>query len=48
MLNYVVSSMTGGTYDFMTGTYLSVIVAVLIIVVSTIIPNDPVNHHSAH
>jgi uncharacterized membrane protein len=48
MLNYVVSSMTGGTYDFMTGTILSVIVTVLIIMVSTIIPNEPADHHSTH
>jgi hypothetical protein len=45
MLNYVVSSMTGVTYDFMTGNILAVIVTVLIFVVSAIIPNDPVEQH---
>jgi hypothetical protein len=48
MLNYVVSSMTGGTFNFNDGTILAIIVAVLIIVVSLIIPNDPVDHNGAH
>ena len=48
MLNYVVSSMNGTTYDFNTGTILAVIVTVLIFVVSLIIPNDPVEDHGAH
>jgi hypothetical protein len=48
MLNYVVTSMTGATFDFVTGSILAVIVTVLLFVVSAIIPNDPVDHHSAH
>ncbi|MFD2443176.1 YjzD family protein [Bacillus sp. CGMCC 1.16607] len=48
MLNYVVTSMTGTTYDFNTGTIISVIVAVLIFVVTLVIPNEPVDHHEAH
>lgn len=48
MLNYVVSSMTGATFDLVTGSILAVIVTVLLFVVSVIIPNDPVDHHSAH
>jgi hypothetical protein len=48
MLNYVVSSMTGATFDFVTGSILAIIVTVLLFVVSAIIPNDPVDHHSAH
>ncbi|MHC0036710.1 YjzD family protein [Pseudoneobacillus sp. C159] len=45
MMNYVVTSMTGTTYDFMTGNILAVIVTVLIFIVSTVIPNDPVEQH---
>jgi len=48
MLNYVVTSMTGTTYDFNTGTLIAVIVAVLIFVVTLVIPNEPVDHHEAH
>lgn len=48
MLNYVVSSMTAVTFDFMTGTILAVVVTILLFVVSQIIPNDPVDHHGAH
>jgi hypothetical protein len=48
MLNYVVTSMSGTTYDFMTGTIIAVAATVLIIVVSFIIPNDPADHHGAH
>jgi hypothetical protein len=48
MLNYVVTSMTGTTYDFITGSILAVVATVLIFVVSIIIPDDPVDHHGAH
>lgn len=48
MLNYVVSSMSATTFNFMTGTILSVIITALIFVVSAILPNDPVDHHGAH
>ncbi|WP_442600318.1 YjzD family protein [Neobacillus sp. D3-1R] len=48
MLNYVVSSMSGTEFNFVTGTILAVIVTVLLFIVSLIIPNDPVEHHGAH
>ncbi|HYK72297.1 MAG TPA: YjzD family protein [Pseudoneobacillus sp.] len=48
MLNYVVSAMSGTTFNFVTGTILAVIVTVLLFVVSLIIPNDPVENHGAH
>jgi predicted PurR-regulated permease PerM len=45
MLNYVVSSMNGLSFHFMTGLVLSVIITVLLFVMTLIIPNDPVEDH---
>ncbi|MBO8178072.1 YjzD family protein [Aeribacillus pallidus] len=45
MLSYVVSSMMGAEYHFETGALLAVIATVLIYVVPTILPNDPVEKH---
>lgn len=46
MLSYVVSSMTeGAVFDFQTGAMISVVVAVLILIASAIIPNEPVEKH---
>ena len=43
MVVYVTSSMVeGGKYDFNTATILSVVITLLILVVSALIPNDPV------
>ncbi|WP_461202450.1 YjzD family protein [Anoxybacillus sp. TBDG-1] len=44
MVTYVVSSMIGDTYHFATGTTLSVIATVLILLIAQLIPNDPVHH----
>ncbi|PLR78840.1 DUF2929 domain-containing protein [Bacillus sp. V3-13] len=45
MLNYVTGSMMGAEFDLKAGSILAVIVTVLIIVVSQILPNDPVEKH---
>lgn len=48
MLNYVVSSVMGVPFEFMTGVIVSVAFAVLIFVVAAIIPSGPVadaDHH---
>lgn len=48
MLNYVVSSVMGVNFDFMTGAIVSVVFSVLVFVVAAIIPNDPIpeaDHH---
>ncbi|PLT33860.1 YjzD family protein [Bacillus sp. V5-8f] len=47
MLTYVVSSMLGSSYNLNTANTLSVAVAVLIFVVTAIIPDEPVEntHH---
>lgn len=46
MLVYVVSSMSGGTYDFMQGIILTVVFSLIIILVGESgIPNEP---HESH
>lgn len=47
MTTYVVSSMSGASYDFRTATILSVIATVLIYIVTAILPNEPAEdtHH---
>ncbi|MEH7416388.1 YjzD family protein [Neobacillus drentensis] len=46
MLTYVVSSMTeGAKYDFAQGSISAIVVTVLILIVTTIIPNEPVQKH---
>ncbi|WP_042356493.1 YjzD family protein [Bacillus rubiinfantis] len=45
MLSYVVSSMSGSSFDFVTAAVFSVAVSVLIFIVSLIIPNQPVEKH---
>jgi uncharacterized membrane protein len=47
MLTYVVSSMSGASYDLTTGTILAVVTTILIFILSTIIPNEP-SEHEAH
>lgn len=42
MLNYVVSSVLGSDFHFMTGIYLSFAMFVLVLVISAIIPSKPV------
>ncbi|MGI2327436.1 YjzD family protein [Planococcus sp. YIM B11945] len=41
MLNYVVSAVQNVPYDFMLGVYVSLGVAVLIFIISSIIPDSP-------
>jgi hypothetical protein len=45
MLTYVVTSMTGAHFDFMTGLILAVGATILIFVVTLVIPNEPVEKH---
>ncbi|MFC0272003.1 YjzD family protein [Metabacillus herbersteinensis] len=45
MTAYVVSSMTGGSYDFMAATTLSVIATVVIFIIAEVIPNEPSHDH---
>lgn len=45
MASYVIGSMQSATYDFVTASVVAVIVTVLIIVLGSLIPNEPVEHH---
>jgi hypothetical protein len=45
MLTYVVASMTGAPFEFMTGLILAVGATILIFIASMVIPNDPVEKH---
>ncbi|MFD3447324.1 YjzD family protein [Microbacteriaceae bacterium 4G12] len=45
MASYVISSMTGGTYDFKLATIISLVVGVLVMLISVFIPNEPVEQH---
>jgi uncharacterized membrane protein len=48
MASYVVNSMTGGHYDFMASSILSVIAIVVIFLIAELIPNEPVANHDHH
>ena len=46
MLTYVVSSMTAGAeYNFAQGSIAAVVVTILILIATTVIPNEPVEKH---
>ena len=48
MLNYVVSSVMGADFNFVAGAAISVVFSILVIIISAIIPNEPVadaEHH---
>ncbi|MEH7335839.1 DUF2929 family protein [Neobacillus drentensis] len=45
MLTYVVSSMNGVAFDVKVGSILAVAVTILVFVVSSLIPNEPVEKH---
>ncbi|MEH7302285.1 YjzD family protein [Neobacillus drentensis] len=45
MLTYVISSMSGVSYDFVSGSIAAVVVTILIFIVSAVIPNEPVEKH---
>lgn len=48
MLNYVVSSVLNVNFDFVTGAIISLVFAVLVLIVTAIIPNEPTpeaDHH---
>ena len=40
MLNYVVSSVLGVNFNFMNGTIVSLVFAVLVIIIAAVIPNE--------
>lgn len=48
MLTYVASSMIGTAFDFKTGAILGVIATILILIVPSIIPNEPSGKEGAH
>jgi predicted PurR-regulated permease PerM len=48
MTSYVVNSMTGGHYDFMTASILSIVAIVVIFLIAAAIPNEPVAEHDHH
>lgn len=41
LLNYVVSAVQNVDFDFMLGVYMSAVVAILIFIISSIIPDAP-------
>jgi len=45
MLTYVVSSMSGVAFHFASGAIAAVVVTVLIFIISSLIPNEPVSEH---
>jgi uncharacterized protein YggT (Ycf19 family) len=45
MVTYVVSSMTGSSFNFQIGAILAVCVTILVYVISALIPNEPVEKH---
>ncbi|MDN3015094.1 DUF2929 family protein [Paenibacillus sp. BSR1-1] len=45
MLTYVVSSMNGVAFDVKVGSILAIAVTILVFVVSSLIPNEPVEKH---
>jgi hypothetical protein len=48
MLTYVTSSMIGTAYSFSTGAILAVIATILILIVPSIIPNEPSGKEGLH
>lgn len=45
MVTYVGGSMTGAAYEFKTAAILGVAATVLIILISTVIPNKPIEEN---
>ncbi|WP_210364583.1 YjzD family protein [Bacillus sp. REN3] len=45
MLNYVAGSMLGVPFDFATGSILGVVATIIILVVPSILPNEPAEKH---
>lgn len=48
MAAYVGSSMIGATYEFTNASIVAVIFTIIVFVVSTILPNDPVEESHQH
>lgn len=40
MLNYVAGSIAGAPFDFMSGVIISVVLAILVLIISAIIPDE--------
>ncbi|WP_050182717.1 YjzD family protein [Domibacillus robiginosus] len=45
MTVYVVSSMNGAVFHFETGVFLAIVLTILLVVITTLIPNDPIEKH---
>ncbi|MNG31947.1 hypothetical protein D3C84_1178460 [compost metagenome] len=45
MMSYVISAMTGSTYDFSQASIMSVVVTALIVIISAVVPNEPAGQH---
>jgi uncharacterized membrane protein len=48
MASYVINSMTGGHYDFVSASILAVIAIVVILFITAVIPNEPTPNHDHH
>ncbi len=48
MLNYVVSSVLGVDFVFMTSVVLTVVFSVIVFIIAALIPNEPVAHADHH
>ncbi|ANB58369.1 hypothetical protein GFC29_3620 [Anoxybacillus sp. B7M1] len=48
MATYVISSMQGSSYQFSTGAFLGVAMTIFVIIIGSLLPNDPVGHHDHH
>lgn len=46
MVTYVVGSIMGASYNFMTGTYLAVGITILVLLIPVILPEDKTEQHS--
>ncbi|WP_046175382.1 YjzD family protein [Domibacillus indicus] len=45
MVVYVVSSMNGAAFHFETGVFLAIAVTIILLILTALIPNDPVEKH---
>ncbi|WP_379969984.1 YjzD family protein [Ectobacillus sp. sgz5001026] len=45
MASYVISSMTSTKYDFTQSTLMSVVITVLILLIASLVPNEPSKQH---
>lgn len=48
MLNYVAGAMIGVEFDLVTGSIISVVATIIILVVPAVLPNEPEGKHGIH